>query len=82
VIVEVLTFRLDGDEGAFAEADSRFQQEVAYQRPGILRRTTAKGECGEWCVVTLWDDGAEVDLVPPMADESSVRIRRYRAWDL
>jgi len=76
-----MTFRLAGDDDGFEAADSRFQQEVAYRQPGLVRRTTAGAADGEWVVVTFWDDGHEVDLVPPMADPATVTIRRYRAWD-
>ena len=81
MIVEVLTFRLaEGEEEGFEAADSRFTQEVAYRQRGIVRRTTARGDDGEWCVVTFWDDGCEVDLIPPEADPATVSIRRYGAF--
>ena len=80
MIVEVMTFRLLGDEATFEAADSRFTQDVAYQQTGIVRRTTARGDDGEWCVVTFWSDGHEVDLVPPEADPATVTIRRYGAF--
>ena len=81
MIVEVLTFRLaEGEEEGFDAGDRRFTEEVAYQQRGILRRTTARGADGEWCVVTFWDDGCEVDLVPPEADPATVTCRRYGAF--
>lgn len=55
---------------AFAAADSRYQQDVAYQQPGMLRRTTAKADDGRWCVVGIWSSGADAvawhtsDLAP------------------
>jgi heme-degrading monooxygenase HmoA len=61
-IVEVTTFRLaDGvSDESFLALDKRLQTELVPNRPGFLRRTTARhGE--EWLVVTLWwseDDAA------------------------
>ena len=53
------SFRLrDGvDYSEFASLDGRLQTEVAYQQPGILRRTTAHNPEGEWIVVAVWQDG-------------------------
>jgi heme-degrading monooxygenase HmoA len=54
-IVEVTTFRLaDGvSDESFLALDKRLQAELVPNRPGFLRRTTARhGE--EWLVVTLW----------------------------
>jgi heme-degrading monooxygenase HmoA len=59
-IVEITTFRLaEGvrDE-AFLVLDRRIQTELVPNRPGFLRRTTARhGE--EWAVVTLWGSDDE-----------------------
>ncbi len=59
-IVEVTTFRLaDGvaDE-SFLALDKRLQTELVPNRPGFMRRTTARhGE--EWLVVTLWGNEAD-----------------------
>ena len=61
-IVEVTTFRLaDGvSDASFLALDRRLQTELVPNRPGFLRRTTARhGE--DWLVVTLWwseDDAA------------------------
>jgi hypothetical protein len=60
-VVEVTTFRLaDGvSDESFLALDKRLQTELIPNRPGFLRRTTARhGE--EWLVVTLWwnDDAA------------------------
>ncbi len=54
-IVEITTFRLAegvGDD-AFLALDRRIQTEMVPNRPGFLRRTTAR-HGGEWLVVTLW----------------------------
>jgi heme-degrading monooxygenase HmoA len=54
-IVEISTFRLaaGSDEPAFLAADKRVQTELVPNRPGFLRRTTAR-RGDEWVVVTLW----------------------------
>jgi heme-degrading monooxygenase HmoA len=54
-IVEISTFRLaaGADEPAFLAADKRVQTELVPNRPGFLRRTTAR-RGPEWVVVTLW----------------------------
>jgi hypothetical protein len=54
-VVEVSRFRLaDGvDDDTFLALDRRIQTELVPNRPGFLRRTTAR-RGGEWVVVTLW----------------------------
>ncbi len=54
-VVEVTRFRLaDGiDDDAFLTLDRRLQTELVPNRPGFLRRTTARRD-GDWLVVTLW----------------------------
>lgn len=63
--IVVTTFELaDGVTAeAFAEADARYQQDVAYQQSGLLRRTTAVDAetPGVWCVVETW--GGEASAV-------------------
>ncbi len=83
-MIEITTFRLvDGaDDADFVEADKRFQQEVAYQQPGLARRTTARGEGGEWVVVTLWSTEPPADPpLPDLVDPASVRTTRYLELD-
>ena len=63
-VVEVTQFRLaDGvKDDAFLAHDRRLQTELFPNRPGFLRRTTARRD-GDWVVVTLWsneDDAASV----------------------
>ena len=55
-MIEILTFRLleGADEAAFREADRRVQVEFAYAQPGLVRRTTARGDDGEWVVIDIW----------------------------
>jgi heme-degrading monooxygenase HmoA len=59
-IVEVTTFRLaEGvSDESFLALDKRLQTELIPNRPGFLRRTTAR-HGGEWLVVTLWSSEAD-----------------------
>lgn len=81
-MMENRTFRLvaGADEAAFVAADARFQTEVAYHQSGIARRTLAKGEDGEWLVVTHWWTVEHADAAPVMTDFidlDTVVVRRY-----
>ena len=69
-MIENRTFRLvaGADEAAFIAADARFQTDVAYQQPGIARRTLAKAEDGEWLVVTHWWTLEQAEAAPVMTD--------------
>lgn len=95
-VVELTTFRLraDAEEAAFLEADARVQVEFAYRRPGIERRTTARGEDGSWLVLTLWGSEAEAEGAAEAArghaavaelmrlvDEDTLRTSRYATLD-
>ncbi len=53
--------------------DARFQQEVAYQAPGLLRRTTAVGNDGSWLVVTVWADEESAEAFPGLGDSEQGR---------
>ncbi len=59
-VIETMTFRLAADvaRGEVESIDARYQQEVAYQQPGLLRRTVAVAADGSWIVVTVWADEA------------------------
>ena len=89
-VLEITTFTLVGDEAAFLTADKRMQTEFAYQQAGCQRRTTARGDDGEWAVVTLWGTRSDADAGTraadgnpvagefwSYADPASVRTRRY-----
>ena len=54
-VVEVATFRLAAgvSDESFLDLDKRLQTELVPNRPGFLRRTTAR-HGHEWLVVTLW----------------------------
>jgi hypothetical protein len=95
-VIELHTFRLaDGtDEGGFLEADARAQTEFAYQQPGLVRRTTARTDEGEWLVVTLWAAPEHAEAAQMAAqrdpaaraladliDGAGASVRRYRTLD-
>lgn len=95
-MIEILRFRLppDSDEAAFLAADRRVQEDFAYQQPGLLRRTTARGEDGGWIVIDLWRSAADADACDarwehdPVAqafmallDRSSVTTERFLPLD-
>ncbi len=94
MVVEIATFRPAVDEEAFLAADRQAQTDYFYGRPGLIRRTTAKGHDGDWTVVTLW--ASEEDATAAMAgaasdpaaraflaalDPASVRVERYQTLD-
>jgi len=94
-LIETMTFRLrDGaDQEAFLAVDKRLQSEFAYQQPGIIRRTIARGtgaHAGELIVVDLWWDAELADACArrwetdalaqefmSFVDRESVDVRRY-----
>lgn len=95
-MIEIATFHLAAhvDEATFLAADQRVQIEFMHQRPGFMRRTTARGSAGEWLVVVLWD--AEGDALTAaeaagshpatvvfasMVDGSTFELKRYTALD-
>jgi hypothetical protein len=98
-VIETMTFRLnDGaDEAAFTAVDKRLQTDFAYQQPGLVRRTTARGtesRSGEWIVVDLWRSAEDADacaarwdtdtLVQELlafVDASTIDVRRYVDFD-
>jgi heme-degrading monooxygenase HmoA len=95
-VIEIMRFRLppDGDEAAFLAADRRFQEEFVYQQPGLTRRTTARGERGDWIVITMWRSAADADACDAQAehdevtrafrvllDSSSLSVERYQELD-
>lgn len=90
-VIEIVTFTATDDE-ALRVADARMQTEFAYQQPGMLRRTTARGDGGGWCVMTWWESAgaaanaetaAEADETASafwaLVDADSVRVQRFTA---
>jgi hypothetical protein len=91
-VVETITFRLAAGvgEAAFIEADRRVQTEFAYQQPGLVRRTTARGADADWLVLVLWASDGDADAAMHLAaddpateafmalvDAGSVQTERY-----
>lgn len=88
-----MRFRLrpGSDEAAFLAADRRVQEDFAYQQPGLLRRTTARGTDGNWIVIDLWRSAADADACDArwehdrvaqefmaLVDQSSVAVQRFQ----
>jgi hypothetical protein len=95
-MIEIMSFRLapGGDEAAFVAADHRLQEEFASRQPGLLSRTTARGEDGAWIVIDQWRSAADADACAarwehdPIAqafmailDRSTVGTERYHELD-
>jgi len=95
-MIEIMRFRLGPgrDEAAFLAADRKVQEEFAYQQPGLLRRTTARGPEGCWIVIDLWRSAADADACDArwekdpvtrgfmaLLDRSSVTTERYQPLD-
>jgi hypothetical protein len=73
-MINVLTFRLlDGvDETTFIAADARLQTEFANLQPGMVRRTTARGDDGGWAVFTIWASAEAAEAVAASSGENEV----------
>ena len=76
-MLEVMTFSLVADAQAdparFLAADARMQV-AAYAQPGLVRRTTARGDDGRWAVVTLWASAAAADAaLAALADDPAAQ---------
>lgn len=95
-VIEMMRFRLSAgvEDGEFLLADRAVQEEFAYQQPGLLRRTTARGGDGSWIVVDLWRSHKDADACEakwgddPIAqrfmnlvDKSTVKSERYTERD-
>ena len=96
MLIEILRFllRRGVDEATFLAADARFQTEVVPFDAGFVRRTTARGDGGEWVVITIWGSPEEADASAAQArdheaaqaldaliDEATVDRRRYITID-
>jgi hypothetical protein len=95
-VIDVTTFRLAAGttDGDFLAADKRVQSEFVYQRAGLVRRTTARGEDGEWAVVVSWRSAADADAATRVAttddastaftaclDPATVTTKRFETLD-
>jgi hypothetical protein len=91
-VIEIMRFRLMPEAGRedFLAADKRLQSDFAYRQPGLLRRTTAEGDEGQWIVIDLWASIEDADRcavrwkADPVAqdfmglvDPSSVVVERF-----
>ena len=92
MIIEVLTFRPKPGvtEDELRAAEGAVYESFAMQQPGMIRRTTAIGDDGEWLVLQLWGDEATADAAADaaaghpavgalhaLADPDSLTSRRY-----
>ena len=76
-VIETMTFRLreDADEAAFLAVDKRVQSDFAYQQPGLVRRTTARGVGGhadDWLVIDIWSNADAADACAQRWDTNAV----------
>ena len=95
-VIEILTFRLASgvDVAAFTALDARVQTEVAYQQPGLLRRTTGRNDEGRWLILQVWASSAAATAgrvaierstvgadLHAMIDSDSVHVERFEGID-
>lgn len=95
-MIEITTFRLAAgvEPSSFVTADAEAQMGFYNLQPGLLRRTTARSDDGEWVVVTLWasaqhaDDAASGSSSDPaclavadLVDDTTLALRRYAELD-
>jgi hypothetical protein len=69
-----MRFRLspDCDEAAFLLADKKVQEEFAYAQAGLQRRTTARGQDGNWVVIDLWRSAEDADACDVLWDSDPI----------
>lgn len=95
-VIEVAAFQLtDGaDEAAFLDADRAVQTEFIPNKQGFIRRTTARGERGNWGVITMWWSAEDAEAAQragetdehwqrfmALVDPSSWRAQRFTTLD-
>ena len=95
-VIEIQTFRLapGTDEAAFLVADQAVQTDFVPNLPGFARRTTARGQDGEWLVLTLWAWSDAADEAATLAashdttkafaaliDSDSIVVQRFTTLD-
>lgn len=83
MIVEVVEFTVH-DTAVFGALNDSYQEAVAYQSAGLMRRTVARSEDGTWVDIRLWADGspAEMSGDPSVraAYDSAVSVRSSRRY--
>jgi hypothetical protein len=79
-LIQTMTFRLatDAADRDFLAADRRAQTEFFYSQPGIVRRTTGRGQDGEWIVIALWGSAGDADAAANAA-RSHPAIKQFEA---
>jgi hypothetical protein len=95
-VIEITAFRLAPGTGeeSFLAADRRMQTEFVYLQPGLVRRTTARSDDGDWAVVVMWRSKSDADAAARAAegddasaafaacvDATTVRIKRFETLD-
>lgn len=96
MVIVVWTFKLaEGvTEDDFLEASERVQTEFSYLRPGLVRRTVARGERGEWLVLVFWGseeeaaagllasrDDPATRTMSALIDPSTIDVKRFATLD-
>src|SRR5438094_4332242 len=93
-VIEIAVFRTTGSDDAFLAADRAVQTQFFYQQPGLVRRTTARNEDGDWLVVNVWQSSEAANAADEHAkshpaatafsnlvDGASLRTRRFETLD-
>lgn len=86
MVIETVVFSLvDGaDEEGFLAGNARYQEAVAYRSAGMLRRTVARGDDGEWIEIILWSDDSprrmEGDAAVRADLDATIRVSSRRTW--
>ena len=90
--MELSTFRprAGATEDELRAAEARVYEDFAMHQQGMIRRTTARSDDGEWLVVQLWYDAASADAAAAaagshpapaalhaLAEPTSLALRRY-----
>lgn len=81
MLIENTFFRLaaGADEQEFLAADARVQQAFFYAQDGVLRRTLAKADDGEWLACTFWYDAESADKAA-VAAEGEATVKAFRGF--
>jgi hypothetical protein len=79
-IVEITTFRLaEGvTDESFLALDRRVQTELVPNRPGFMRRTTAR-HGDDWVVVTLWSTDEDAGAFQRAVEGHPLQLEFERA---
>lgn len=78
-VLEIETFTLapGTDPAAFRALDEAMQEWCYLNRPGLARRTTARGDNGTYVVVTLFGDASQAD--PDYFRNTSEAVSKWNA---